>query len=102
MSARYSINVYDVDTDEILKTLESRGLQWGQLVDIYDTVSECDDFESNFEAVEDLMLSIFPTATKEDIRGCYVDDMFSVIQQVMALGQKNGLMAQKKGKKAKN
>ena len=102
-TARYSLNVYDEDF-EIVKTLEAPGIRWGTLVDVFEKLTS-EDAENDAQAVEDLMLSIFPTATREDLRGCMLEDMTAIVAQAASLGARNGLTSKAKavkGGKAKN
>lgn len=101
---RYTLNVYD-DDFEIIKTLEAPGIRWGMLVDIFERLTSDEDPTNDVSAVEEIMLSIFPKATREDLRGCLLEDMVAVVNQAMSLAARNGLVQAKatKGKaKGKN
>lgn len=103
-TSRYTLNVYD-DDFEIIKTLEAPGLRWGKLVEIMEKAT--DDTEDQTGMVEDIMLMIFPSATREDLQGCVIEDMFAVFGQIMNLAKGGGLVAVPGGKgkgaaKAKN
>lgn len=97
-NVRYSLNLYNSD-DEIVKTLESRGLLWGQLVDLFGRLSEGVSNDESVEFFEDLMLTVFPSASKEELRMAYFDDMASIVSQIMAMGRKNGLVSAKESPK---
>lgn len=96
---RYTLNVYDNDF-EIIKVLEAPGIRWGTLVDIFEKLAS-EDAINDVSAVEDLMLAVFPTATREDLRGCLLEDMTAVVSQAANLAKQNGLVS-KGTAKAKN
>lgn len=94
---KYTLNVYD-DDFEIVKTFEAAGIKWGKLVEIYEKASNPEKYAGNeMTMLEDVMMSIFPTATHEDLQNCLFEDMAALLKNIMVMGAANGLASKTGG-----
>lgn len=92
--AKYSLNIYERGTFEVLETLESNGLLWGDYVDIVEKSQKLkektDDatLMENFDLVQETMMIVFPDLTEKKIRQASADEMMATFRQIIALGMR--------------
>lgn len=90
-----SLNIYN-DDDEIIKTYSTNRVRWGVLVKAVEleemTKGDADGVES-IKAITDLMYSIFPSITPDDLALADFGDMKNVFRMVVNMTghiEKNG------------
>lgn len=90
-----SLNIYN-DADEIIKTYSTNRIRWGVLVKAVELEEMTKGDENGVEsvkAISDLMYSIFPSITPDDLALADFDDMKNVFRMVVNMTghiEKNG------------
>lgn len=90
-----SLNIYN-DADEIIKTYSTNRIRWGVLVKAVELEEMTKGDENGVEsvkAISDLMYSIFPSITPDDLALADFDDMKNVFRIVVNMTghiEKNG------------
>lgn len=90
-----SLNIYN-DADEIIKTYSTNRIRWGVLVKAVELEEMTKGDENGVEsvkAISDLIYSIFPSITPDDLALADFDDMKNVFRIVVNMTghiEKNG------------
>lgn len=90
-----SLNIYN-DADEIIKTYSTNRIRWGVLVKAVELEEMTKGDENGVEsvkAISDLMYSIFPSITPDDLALADFGDMKNVFRMVVNMTghiEKNG------------
>lgn len=90
-----SLNIYN-DDDEIIKTYSTNRIRWGVLVKAVELEEMTKGDENGVEsvkAISDLMYSIFPSITPDDLALADFGDMKNVFRMVVNMTghiEKNG------------
>lgn len=92
--ALIELNIYN-DENEIVKTFSANRVRWGVIVKAVELQEKTENAteKESIELVSDLMFSIFPSMTPEDLAQVDYNDMFNVFRMIVNMTghiEKNG------------
>lgn len=80
-----SLNIYS-DTDEIIKTYSTNRVRWGVItkaVELEEMTKGDENGAESIKAISDLMYSIFPSMTPDDLAAADFADMQNVFKMIV-------------------